>query len=115
MINTKVKFMVQYMKEDKSIINLIYILPLTMFYKIDNSADYGVRWRDTCNNVLHSRMAKSVLFLHNNSIKDRIALRKTIEYYEYTVTGIQTLPDGSKKRTSLDNSREEFLEDFFSE
>ena len=108
-VPTKVKFLIQYTKRDNTKINLFFIIPMTSFIEEDD--DNGFKWKYSSSTVLKSYMEKSILYLTNNTNDDRAEIRKA----KYTITGIQPLPDGSKKRTSLDHTYEDYIEDFFRE
>ena len=112
-VPTKVKFLIQYTKKDNTKINLLFIIPMTSFIEEDD--DNGFTWKYTSSTVLKSYMEKSILYLTNNTYDDRAEIRKAILNDEYNITGIQALPDGSKKRTSLDHTYEDYIEDFFCE
>ena len=82
---TKIKYIIQYTREDESKLNLLFIIPMSKF--IDDNE--GFRWRKHCSEVLHSYMEKSVLFIVGNSSSDRTlirdAVRLLLEYRQWSM------------------------------
>ena len=82
---TKIKYIIQYTREDESKLNLLFIIPMSKF--IDDNE--GFRWRKHCSEVLHSYMEKSVLFIVGNRSSDRTlirdAVRLLLEYRQWSM------------------------------